>query len=202
MKSGFTLVEMLVVIAISALLAGIALSYNGASRKEIALSVEEAKISQLILQAESLSIATYGSNANPASPVCGYGMIFDSAAQTYGIFEYHPTAADEPNTCRDVLVPITAINPDPNSPNPDIRPYSAGTWDIHVAPEVRISTTAPDSIGIVLFYPPTPTTYISLSSDESTFLNPTPQTSKVYLTTVDGNDSRVITVNPAGQVSF
>lgn len=193
MRKAFTLVEVLVVLAISALLTGVALTYNNASRNEIALVVESAKISQFILRAESLSIATYGKSA-AASPVCGYGMKFDSAAQTYGIFEYHPNAAVG-KSCREVPLPIATIDP-----ATEMQPYTSGTWDIGVAPEVRIgSSTAPDSISVILFFPPTPTTYISL--DGATFLSPT-QTSKVYLRTANGNDSRTISVNPAGQVAL
>ncbi len=188
MKKGFTLVEMLIVLAISALLAGIALSYNSASRKEIALSVEAAKISQFILQAESLSIATYG--ANSATLVCGYGMVFNAAAQTYGIFEYQPAGA---TTCSGVALPLASIAAG------EMQQYTPGTWNIHVAPEVRLVSASTDSIAVVLFYPPAPTTYIS--RDGSNFLSPT-VTSKIYLTTADGSDARTISVNSEGQVSF
>ena len=138
MKKGFTLVEMLIVLAISA--PGIALSYNSASRKEIALSVEAAKISQFILQAESLSIATYG--ANSATLVCGYGMVFNAAAQTYGIFEYQPAGA---TTCTGVALPLASIAAG------EMQQYTPGTWNIHVAPEVRLVSASTDSIAVVLF---------------------------------------------------
>jgi prepilin-type N-terminal cleavage/methylation domain-containing protein len=187
-RKGFTLIEILVVLVISAMLAGIGLSYNSASRKEIALTVEAAKISQFILRAESLAIATYGSNS--ASLVCGYGVSFDAAAQTYGIFVYQPTAAA---TCRDMVLPLATIA------SGEMQQYTPGTSNVHVASEVRLVSSPADSIAVVLFYPPTPTTYIS--HDGSTFPSPT-LASKVYLTTADGSDSRTISVNPAGQVSF
>src|SRR6185369_7008424 len=174
-KQGFTLLEMLVVLAISAILAGIALTYNKASRQEIALSVEAAKISQLILRAESLSIATYG--VNTATPVCGYGMYVNIAAQTYGIFEYRPAAAVG-SSCRAVPVPINTIDL-----TTEIQKYTEGTWNIHVAPEVKLNAAADNAV-VVLFFPPTPTTYIS--RDGTNFM-PSAGTSKIYLTTLAGD---------------
>jgi prepilin-type N-terminal cleavage/methylation domain-containing protein len=185
-RRGFTLIEMLIVIAISAMLSAIAISYSGIGRNEVSLSVEAAKISQVILQAKSLSIATYGSAAGP----CGYGVSFDTSAQTYSIFSYRPLGV--------VSCPsdssITGIA------SGTMSKYSDGTSNIHVANGVVLSGgTSGDGLSVVLFYPPNPDTLIS--RDGSTFLVPA-QTSKVYLTTVGGNATQVISVSSAGQVTF
>lgn len=192
MRNGFTILEILVVLAISALLTSIALSYNSASRTEVALSVEEAKISQFILQAKSLSLATYGASGSGSGIICGYGMIFDSSAQTYGIFQYEPARDNASVTaCRDVtssghISSITAA---------EIAPYTGGTWKVHVAQGV---TMEPGGAAAILFFPPDPTTYIS--ADGSNFPQPTP-TGYVRLRAGNG-DTRTIIVNPAGQVSL
>jgi prepilin-type N-terminal cleavage/methylation domain-containing protein len=184
-RDGFTLIEMLIVIAISAMLSAIAIGYSSVGRNEIALSVETAKISQIILQAKSLSVATYGN----ASGACAYGVFFDLPAQTYSIFAYHPAGS---GSCPPASS-ITGISAN------DMQPYTVGTWNIHVANGVVLYATSTDSLVDVLFYPPDPATLIS--RDGSTFMD-FPQTSKVYLETVGAAATQEISVSPAGQVQF
>ena len=82
LDNGFTLIEVLIVIAISAMLAGIAIGYSGVGRNQTALSVEETKISQFILQARTLAIATYGNTmASAAMEFC-----LTPPTQTYSSF--------------------------------------------------------------------------------------------------------------------
>ena len=68
---GFTLIEMLIVIAISGMIASLAISYSGTERNQTALSVEKTKLAQFILQARALALATY---TNQEGYVCGYGV--------------------------------------------------------------------------------------------------------------------------------
>jgi type II secretory pathway pseudopilin PulG len=81
--SGFTLVELLVVIGITVLLSGFLLAYSGTSRSQVSLSIERAKLTQMILRAKSLAIETYGSAG------CCYGVrILDAtryALVSYGV---------------------------------------------------------------------------------------------------------------------
>jgi prepilin-type N-terminal cleavage/methylation domain-containing protein len=185
-SGGFTLIEMLIVIVISTMLSAIAISYSSISRNEVALSVESTKITQIILEAKSLSVATYGNLTN----ACGFGVSFDAVAQTYSIFAYHPSGSP---SCPPAAG-VTTLAP------ADIQLYSEGTWNIHVANGVVLSGTSnPDRLYDVLFYPPEPATLIS--RDGSTFLAPG-QTSRVYLTTADGNASATISVSPGGQVEL
>lgn len=185
-RRAFTLIEMLIVIAISAMLSAIAIGYSSVGRNEVALSVEATKISQIILQAKSLSIATYGD----ALGACAYGVSLNIASQTYSIFAYHPIGA---LSCPRVSA-ITGIA------TGDMKPYTEGTWNMPIANGVVLySGTSTDSLSDVLFYPPDPTTLIS--RDGSTFLDPA-QTSKVYLEIVGGTATRAVSVSPAGQVEF
>lgn len=184
MKKGFTLVEILVVIAISAMLATIALGYSRTAQNQIALSVETAKIAQTILRAKDLTLATYAN----VPGTCGYGVIFDSANSNYSLFAYTPGGAP----------------PCPGAPAAFPSPcgstcsqISPGTWQTPLANAVRMSSQ-PDSATVIIFYPPAPQTFISRDGG-ATFAN---ATSKVYLNTIDGSASTTVSINPGGQITF
>ena len=207
-KSGFTLVEILVVVAITALLSGIAIVYSHVGQNQIALSVEESKIAQLILEAKELSIATYSTDV----ATCGYGMHFNynGANSTYSLFEYD-SAAPAPGGGREIC-PTIASTTDPANGNgieQYEQKYVSGSYGVHIASGVSIVNggAASDTIRDVLFYPPDPCTLVSL--DGTTFLenctsggSAPPAESYVYLRTSDGSESRAISVSPAGQVSL
>jgi prepilin-type N-terminal cleavage/methylation domain-containing protein len=187
MKKGFTLIELLVVIGVSVVLSAIAISYSKIGQNQITLSVEEAKISQFILQAKELSIATY----TGGSASCGFGMYFNVPAQRYSLFSYNPAGAPP---CPKMNA-ITSIGP------ADIGQYTPGTWNVAVSRGVKMTLSpggANDSIAYVLFYPPAPTTFF-IDNGASDIVQ---QTSHVYLSTTDNSASAVVTVNPAGQVSL
>src|SRR5205823_134766 len=86
---GFTIVELLIVVAISAMLASIAIGYSSISRNQVALSVETAKVAESIIRAKSLAIATYASIPG----TCAYGVSVDIAQNRYSIFAFTPSPA-------------------------------------------------------------------------------------------------------------
>jgi len=190
-KKGFTLIELLVVVAISAIISAFTIQYGKIGQNQVALSVEAAKISQFILEAKQLSIATYTTSA----ATCAYGVLFDYPNQTYSLFAFTPTGAPPCPT----LASTTAISA------ANVLQYQQQSWKVHVAPGVVLKNTAADALSVVIFYPPQPATL--LSRDGTTLMNPAdplnlPQTSRVYLTTRDGSANNTISVNPAGQVSL
>lgn len=195
-KKGFTLIEMLVVLAITALLSGLAIVYTHVGQNQISLSIEESKVAQLILQAKELSIATYSTN----SATCAYGVHFDLASSTYSLFEYN-SAVVPTGGGREVCPSIGSTSaPGAVDTNPKVMAmYAAGSWQVHTAQGVVLKSGA-GAIQDILFYPPDPSTLINLSG-QSTFQYPAP-TAYVYLSTTDGSAARTITVNPAGQVSL
>lgn len=85
--AGFTLIEMLVVVTITVLLSSFLIVYGTGSRQQIALSVEAAKMAQVILRAKSLAVATFN---YPVVP-CGYGVHIDYLTGSYHIFRYEET---------------------------------------------------------------------------------------------------------------
>lgn len=202
MRRGFTIIELLIVIAISAMLSAIAIVYSGIARNQVALSVETAKVAQTILRAKDLAIATYATGAVS----CGYGVVLNSTAGTYSIFSYdpqnHPPEHGATPPCpQDTVASTSPIYAD------EMAQYSVDTWNVLLANGVKMDGTPGDALTVVLFYPPAPDTFISRSAAGAggqAFLDPAlgDITSKVYLVTQDGSASSTITVNGAGQVSF
>jgi len=89
--SGFSLIEMLVVMSITVLFSTILIGYARESSKQMVLISSQAKVVNLISRAKSLSIATFidesGLPTNPAAPkICGYGVHVDKAAGQVFIF--------------------------------------------------------------------------------------------------------------------
>ncbi len=190
MKSkGFTLIEIIIVIAISAMLATIAIGYNAAERNQIALSVETAKVSQFILTAKGLALATY----NVAPGTCGFGVYFDITNDRYSLFAYHPSA---PPPC-----PSAASTTASGIMQDEIQEYSIGTWQVPVTNGVLLkSGGAGTNLSVVLFYPPAPTTLLSTSTASTYLFGAT--TPAVHLVTEDNNESTTIFVSPGGQVNY
>jgi prepilin-type N-terminal cleavage/methylation domain-containing protein len=176
-RSGFTLVEVLVVIAITSLLAGLILTYSSESRDQVALYVHQAKLSQTISKAKSLTVSTYN---NPVIP-CGYGVHVDYAQNTYKLFSYGVAGA--PPQCSGITTLDnsleTTITTEKLPPN--------------------LSFEKPDSEAIVdiLFLPPNPDTWIWLHGG-----NGTSTFGSISLQTNSGTWSVPVLVSSAGQISF
>lgn len=208
-RGAFTLIELLVVVAISALFSTLAITYSSIGRNDVALTVEEAKISQFILQAKQLSLATYTASGSTS---CGFGMTFNLATssvqpyQTYSIFSYDPGGSSCPQGGA-----IANISSDQE------KEYTNGTWDVPVSEGVVLeSQNNEDGLVTILFYPPDPKVFLLREGD----INPAysgvggdcgnfdcdPNISygsaKVYLQTIDGQNSDTFAIDSEGQVEF
>lgn len=182
---GFTIVEIIVVVAITALLTGFLVSYSRRNEVQILLGVEKAKIAQTILYVKSLALA--GFTKPPSSPPpCSYGLYFDYVDETYSYFEYTPPP---PATCEDIYS-VSPITSDPNY--------------FHVS-----STTSLESkldfgaggqrLGFLVFVPPDPSV-IMFDENRNVFLD---GPMNIYLKTKDGQNSTTLKVNNlTGQLTF
>ncbi len=187
-KRGFTLIEIIIVIAITTLLSGIIITYTSTGRSQVSLYVEEAKVAQTILRAKALSIATY-TQSDPTLPVtCGYGfhMDYTSGAQTYSIFRYSlPSGSSCAGIQNAPLDPTAMTFIKTENLNPvlkfvqDITPNSASVDD-------------------VLFVPPGPRAYIWTEGGTD---GTNPQ-GVVYMNTKNGSANVNIYINYGGQISF
>lgn len=193
-RRGFTIIEVLIVIAISTMLATIALTYTSISRNQIALSVETSKVAESILRAKNLAVATY--NTSPGT--CAYGVYFNIPGNSYSIFAFTPDPAKyggKVPPCPSVAS-TTAAGLTLSGANAEMQPYTQGSWNVPIGQGVKL-ISASDNIVAVIFYPPSPDTLIS--RDGVTYAT---STSAVYLETVDGSRSASVSVNLAGQVNF
>jgi prepilin-type N-terminal cleavage/methylation domain-containing protein len=194
---GFTLIEILIVVAISAMLSAIAISYTGIARNTTALSVESYKVAGFIFQAKDLAVATY--NAVPG--ICGYGVSFNDetalvASNTYSIFAFKPDYSKYPGLDPSRCPSAASTTAAGVSSLTEMVPYLQSSWNVRLANGVRM-LSGDDNLRTVLFYPPNPRTL--LSHDGSAFIK---STLRVYLATSGNNASTTVSVNGAGQVSF
>lgn len=82
MNRGFTIIELLVIIAILMTMSGVLILYNRTGERQIVIFQEQAKVISAVSRARSLSVATFGQ----ASAPCGYGVHFE-APRTVIIFK-------------------------------------------------------------------------------------------------------------------
>lgn len=176
-RCSFTLIEILVVVGVTLILSATLIVWNSKSRGQLSLSIERAKISQLIFKSKSLAIASYTA-VNP--PLCGFGVFFDytQTPASYSLFSYK--------------------KPLPSSDCSSIGQLEADFVDIKE--EFKLSSDllfADGSVKIdaVFFVPPDPLTMVFSGNGTTT-------EGYVYLTTRDGSNATNIKVTSAGQISL
>lgn len=179
-RSAFTLIEVLVVIAITSLLASLILSYSSNSRDRVALYVEQAKLSQTIARAKSLTVSTYN---DPVIP-CGYGVHIDYDDNSYQLFSYgSPPVPGVPAECDNITI---------------LDPALKTEVSFERLPG-NLVFEEPDAGAIedILFRPPNPDTWIWLYESGVTSTE-----GRVPVAARSGSFSVYILVSNAGQITF
>jgi prepilin-type N-terminal cleavage/methylation domain-containing protein len=206
-RAAFTLVEMLVVIGISTLVSAAAILYSNTGQNEVALTVETAKVAQLVLQARELALDTYTGTVTSTTRPCAYGvhLDFNSNPQTYSLFAYMVPNDIVPCPSVATVVSTTILS---FGQGGNTSAYAPSSWQLPVSQGVALVTpgtaTCTHPITDVLFYPPAPTTMIVLinSNNNGGFSSPSPAESSICLQTTDKKNFATITISPEGQVSF
>ncbi len=184
-RKGFTLIEVIVVVAITAILASVLIVYSRRSEQQILLNVEKAKIAQTILRLKSLALSGYTKPpTNP--PTCSYGFTVDYATdtETYSLFEYNP-----PEGCDNILQ-IVSLDTSSNF----FREIESSTLDKKLDFD-----TGPDRVGYFIYIPPDPDILLFKEDKFTYFAGPL----EIYLKTQDNSLRTKITINNVtGQLSF
>ena len=173
-KRGFTLIEIIVVVAIVTFLSGYLLVYTGRSRSQITLSIEQSKLIQIIARSKALAISTY---SNPRAP-CGYGVRMRYGENAYALYRY------DSDDCGGISSVDTA-----SAGYAEFQTFLLPQGIVFVDGEARIETA--------LFVPPDPTVF--LWSDGGILLS---SSGNIYLETKDGSARASVSMNPGGQISF
>lgn len=186
---GFTLIEVLIVIAITALLASFIIIYGSTAREQTSLFVEEAKIMNLILQAKSLSVTTLASSTGAVIELpCAYGFEVDYANNTYSIVAY---VKDFSGQC------LASGGLDGGTGNLDTSRIVYLPNEVFTPENNLTLVKNSDSLDDVLFRPPEPTTYLFPTAPAAPVL----PSRKIYIQSANGATSGVILVSEAGQVT-
>lgn len=93
--AGFTLVETLVVVAITAFLSGILLTYNRSSDNQVVLAAEQARVAGMLFRAKSFALQKNIRRADARA--CGFGVYFEKQRRLV-LFEDLPTSGGDCGT--------------------------------------------------------------------------------------------------------
>lgn len=179
-RSGFTLVEVMVVLAVTAMLSAVILVYNASTRETLRLFTEKARMAQVIMRAKSLALSTY---ADEGGIPCGYGVQIDRANNTYRMVGYRP------RSCSDraqIEISSDAFTDVPQSTFP-------------LPATLAFASTDPlEDLSYVLFIPPDP--MILLGREDGSLIAGGNGTIRMQVK--DSATDAIIKVNAAGQVTF
>lgn len=185
-QTGFTVIELLVVISISVFLMGFLIISAGRGRQQTETYAEGAQIMQAVFRAKSDTVAML--SAGNDIP-CGYGLRVDYSARTYGIFKYDPPQGTSCNY--DALTSNDLANAD------SVAYLPGQTFTLNN--DSRIDGSSGDSMQYVLFLPPQPKVLIWHQGDIMPQGN---SLGKIHLASQDQKTKLAITVNAYGQVTM
>lgn len=184
-RSGFTLVEVMVVLAVTTMLSALILVYNASTRETLRLFTEKARVAQVVLRAKSLALSTY---TTPGDTPCGYGVRFDRQAGSYALVAYRPA------NCRE----RSSVDTDPeNFETVELSQFT-------LAPSLSFGTADDEVDGgenqasYVLFIPPDPTVLVARTSGELVDRG----VGRIDLHIKGRDANAIVSVNAAGQVTY
>ncbi len=187
--AGFTLVELVVAIGITAFLASLVIVYGSTAREQTALVIEQAKLAQVIGRARSLAVATY--NKPPAGGArlarCGVGVSFDYEAQSYALFRYN---LQDRRDC--LSIPSGGIDASNAAAYEVLEHYT-----LNPLSQFEEERAGEKGLSFVFFIPPDPTTVLFIDPAE-----PAGPSGKIFLVSRKGSSGLSVEVTNAGQLTF
>ncbi|MDP3953408.1 MAG: type II secretion system protein, partial [bacterium] len=98
-RKGFTLLEIVVVVAIITALSSLLLGYSQRNSQQIRLATSQAKLASIISRAKALSIQTFFQAQTEAEAICAYGVRLDVNQQKAFIFQDIDTPGSDGSRC-------------------------------------------------------------------------------------------------------
>ena len=179
---GFTLIELMIVIAITVLLSSFLVLYGSKTNEQITLSVEQAKLGQIILRAKTMALAEVTTSS---SLPCGYGIHMDYNNNTYSLFRYIDQSG--PKGCSQIK-PI----------NPNGQNYEE-VFSATLNPGVHfVRGSNPSDLYDLLFVPPVPKTLVWNCPG----CGVTSTLGVITFVTRSNSASATVSISDASQVSF
>jgi len=176
-QDGFTLLELLVVIGITAVLLSMTLGYSRESTRQLALTSTQAKMLSLINRAKFLSIETFfGGGRSGDQRICAYGVMVDTSSQEMFIFQDLSGTGNCPG--------------DSNGSYNEGEKLSGELNEVNLQ-DTLVTFTEDTNLSEAVFIPPDPKTKIN--KDDTT-------EAKIGVKIREGKGQFTITVNNAGQI--
>jgi len=157
-KAGYTLIELGIVLAVLAILAGLVFQGQGVGRNQLILIREKAAIMNLFYRAKAMSIQRFtakGGTSGQPQDVCAFGVVFEPGV-TNGSFLFGDVADQTNDPCK-------IAGAYQGNVGFDSKDYPFTGPDDFYTPDTRASVTMTDGSGVglssatVLFIPPDPT---------------------------------------------
>lgn len=172
-RAGYTLVELLVVIVISAFLSTAMIVYSSKSRTMLTVTIEKATLAQVLQRARSLAISTY----NQPSPPCAVGVAINYVNNSYSL--------ERVDSVNCVITNLSGVG---------VTKTVLENFSLN--PQVRFKNVSGQSLQYVMFVPPEPTFQPWLSDIATT------SAGILVLTSGDGTQASQVKVSEFGQINF
>lgn len=185
-RRGVSLIEIMVVVALTAMLSTFVILYGSQGRAQVNLSTEAVKLSQMLLRAKSQALLTAYASSSPA---CGYGVRVSYDSPTYFLFRYKP---DGTGLC-ETPASLDALQ------EQRIEIMETVKLERGIAFSRDLSTGSRDMFPVddILFIPPNPSTLLwsnGVRMRDASLLG-------VYRL-IQGTYARTVTVTRGGQISL
>ncbi|MEK7094183.1 MAG: prepilin-type N-terminal cleavage/methylation domain-containing protein [Patescibacteria group bacterium] len=202
-RSGYTIIELLVVVAIMAITSATLISFNRLGQDQTTLYVEASRVIDIILRAKSLAISAYRDPGGRLT--CAHGLHIDQLSSPASGGSASPTG--NKSFSLSAYLKKEAGGTDPVFPCADITSSTArmDNYDrVVVQSSVyqlasgitfdRAETNAAD----IIFRPPDPQ-IVFFKPDGTPFPN---SSTSIVITSKDGSDKIRISVGQGGQVTY
>ena len=176
-ERGFTLIELVVVMAVTTVLISMVIGYSKESTRQLALTSTQAKMLSLINRAKFLSIETFfGGGRSGDQRICSYGVRVNLSNQEIFIFQDLSSLAECPGNSNNVYDEGEKLSGELNKVN---------------LQDALVTFTEDTTLKEAVFIPPDPKTKINNSNATE---------ARVGVKLREGKGQFTITVNNAGQI--